>query len=200
VIRVSAGQKFGRLTFVQILPPSGAGKHRRGRWTCDCGNTAEAALSRVKAGRVSSCGCLVAEAGRAANTVHGGRYTPEYSSWRAMKERCLNPRSKDFPQYGCSGITVCKEWQESFEAFLAHIGPRPAGTTLDRKDGARGYKPGNVRWATAVVQNRNKATFVVIQTPAGQMPLVDYAKSIGITKGAAHQRLKRGKLEGCSPL
>jgi hypothetical protein len=73
-----------------------------------------------------------------------------------MKRRCENPNDKDFPRYGGRGITVCPEWSTSFEAFLSCLGPRPAGMTLDRIDASRGYEPGNVRWATAKVQGRNR--------------------------------------------
>ena len=87
---------------------------------------------------------------------HGKRYSPEYSSWMAMKGRCLDPGHKDYPRWGGRGITVCKEWANSFEAFFSHIGPRPSGTSLDRKDNRLGYHPGNVRWATRSEQQRNR--------------------------------------------
>ena len=115
-----------------------------------------------------------------------------------MKTRCLNENSKDYQRYGGVGISVCDEWASSFEDFLSHVGPRPAGTTLDRIDGSRGYEPGNVRWASISVQARNKKSATIVHTPYGVMHLVDYAKRIGITNGAAHLRLKRGTLEGVS--
>ena len=124
------------------------------------------------------------------------RGSSTYSSWRSMKDRCLNPSAKDYPKYGGSGITLSPEWASSFEAFLRDVGLRPEGTSLDRIDGQKGYEPGNVRWATPTEQNRNKRNFVVVDTPMGRMPLVDYARAIGLTRGAAHLRLKRGKLEG----
>lgn len=73
----------------------------------------------------------------------------------------------------------------------------PAGTTLDRIKGRKGYEPGNVLWATPIEQARNRTDLTVLQTPIGRMALVDYANAIGISKGAAHLRLKREKLEGC---
>lgn len=73
-----------------------------------------------------------------------------------MRRRCENPTDKDFPRYGGKGITVCPEWSKSFAAFLEHVGCRPAGTTLDRKDARLGYVPGNVRWATSKQQGRNR--------------------------------------------
>ena len=90
------------------------------------------------------------------NLKHGMRYTPEYNSWTKMKRRCLKTTDKDFPRWGGRGVTICEEWITSFEAFYAHIGPRPDGTSLDRIDNRLGYCPGNVRWATAQQQQRNR--------------------------------------------
>lgn len=84
--------------------------------------------------------------------THGMTGTPTYSSWRAMKFRCLNPNSPDFARYGGRGITVDPRWRDSFEAFLADLGPRPEGTTLHRIDGDGDYEPGNVVWADASEQ------------------------------------------------
>ena len=49
--------------------------------------------------------------------THGGRRTKLYSKWSGMKARCNNPKIKGFSRYGGRGISVCKEWSDSFEAF-----------------------------------------------------------------------------------
>lgn len=72
-----------------------------------------------------------------------------------MKNRCLNPNATDYPRYGGRGIRVCDRWL-SFENFLADMGERPNGTTIDRIDGSKGYEPTNCRWATASEQQRNR--------------------------------------------
>lgn len=81
---------------------------------------------------------------------------PEHHSYVSMINRCTVPTSKDYPTYGGRGITVCQAWLDSFEQFLADVGPRPEGYTLDRINYNGDYTPGNVRWAPPVVQNRNK--------------------------------------------
>lgn len=93
--------------------------------------------------------------------VHGHRRgkssSPTYISWLAMNQRCHNRRHQHWEFYGGAGIRVHPDWRGrgGFERFLAHVGPRPKGHTLDRIDRELGYVPGNVRWANAYVQAFN---------------------------------------------
>lgn len=96
-------------------------------------------------------------------TVHGHARrrgeragTSTYYIWAAMIQRCTNPKSRDYKLYGAIGISVCDRWRNSFEAFLADMGERPDGRSLDRVDNDGNYEPSNCRWATAVEQARNK--------------------------------------------
>ncbi len=89
---------------------------------------------------------------------HGGKENRSrtYNTWRSMKHRCNCQNAVNYHHYGGRGISVCDRWLNSFENFLADMGKRPDGTTIDRIDNDGNYEPGNCRWATHKQQYYNK--------------------------------------------
>lgn len=88
-------------------------------------------------------------------TTHGMSDTATYRSWGSMIQRCCNPNNPRYPEWGGRGIKVCERWL-SFENFLADMGERPEGLTLDRIDNEGHYEPGNCRWSTHREQRMNQ--------------------------------------------
>src|SRR5262252_8240990 len=91
--------------------------------------------------------------------THGMTKTSEYETWHSMHRRC-NPKTKNNGHqrwYVANNITVCERWGK-FENFLADMGPKPPGMTLERRKSSLGYSPENCRWATETEQKLNRST------------------------------------------
>lgn len=152
------GKRFGRLIVESFAGWIETKTSRVSTWSCvcDCGNTIVMRRSYLVTTPTPSCGCYRSEVLRELRTTHGQTGSPTYISWMKMKERCNLKSYAEQEYYQDRGITVCPEWNESFEKFLEDMGERPEGTTLDRINSDLGYYKENCRWADLTTQSYNR--------------------------------------------
>lgn len=185
------------LTFVRESEDRSKDKHKLWVCKCDCGHEGLYISSRIRANLVKQCKLCATKITAKKNRTHGMGKTSEYKIWTGIKTRCLNVNDHSYAKYGAKGITVCKEWENSFEEFFKYVGRRPSKNhSIDRIDNSKGYEPGNVRWATKSEQARNRNNNSYVTDGVRILHINDAADELGITRGAAHLRLKRGKLNG----
>lgn len=109
-----------------------------------------------------------------------------------MISRCHNPKDKDFPNYGGRGISVCDRWQ-SFNVFIADMGPKPEGMSLDRIDVNGDYCPENCRWASALQQGRNKRNNRWVTILGERYIVAEAARLFGIPETTLSRWHKEGR-------
>jgi hypothetical protein len=111
--------------------------------------------------------------------------------WRSMLDRCQNPNSAAWSNYGGRGIKVCDRWQ-SFEAFFADTGVPAPGLTLDRIDNDGPYSPENCRWATRAEQRANQSTCHYVEYQGERRLLRHWAELKGLSEKTLLGRMRRG--------
>lgn len=185
-----AGRRFGRL--VAIEPAESLNGKTTWLCKCDCGNSAVVRTYQLVSYRTMSCGCLrVSAAIRAghANITHGKARTRAYRVWKGMRQRCFYEKAINFKDYGGRGITVCDQWNKSFQAFIDDMGSPEDGMQLDRIDHNGNYEPGNCRWVTPRTNSRNKRNNNLIEFNGVTRTITEWAAGLGITHQALHRRM-----------
>jgi hypothetical protein len=163
--------------------------------------------------RVDNCSCLVVSNGfcdthyrrwkrygdptHTENEKHGAISSAEYRIWSHIIGRCCNPNDNNYSRYGGRGISVCREWRESFSAFLRDMGKRPDGMQIDRIDNNGNYCKENCRWTTPAKNNQNRSSTKlklcdVLAIRASSDTGEALAKRYGISPSQA-LRVKNGK-------
>lgn len=153
------GRRFYRLVVLGVHAKSTRTPPRHNiLWLCRCDCDNEVIVDGANLGKplMQSCGCLKRER----HTRHGHatkapKPTATYYSWLGMKQRCANPKHPGYKNWGGRGITVCERWQ-TFENFLADMGPMPRGHSIERVNNDGNYEPSNCIWIPKSEQLNNR--------------------------------------------
>lgn len=103
-----------------------------------------------------------------------------YASWLAMRRRCADNLNNRYENYGGRGITVCESWNNSFENFLADMGERPKGCSLDRVNIQQGYFKENCKWSTNIEQANNKSNVLLITDGVDEWSLMRWCEILNL--------------------
>jgi hypothetical protein len=117
---------------------------------------------------------------------HGRSHEQVYKVWFAMKDRCRNPRNYQWKNYGGRGISYDPRW-EKFENFIADMGERPRGLTLERIDNNKGYCKANCKWATPKEQSANRR---ICGSYEGK-PYAYWSAKLGVSLNSIRQKMHR---------
>lgn len=190
------GKRFGALVVVRDAEHRLLSGTLRRQWLlrCDCGVELTRTVSQANSGRVTACDACAAKK----RVKHGESHSrnqgisAEYTIWNGLRNRCNNPKDKNYRRYGGRGIQVCERWG-TYQNFLADMGRRPSpGHSIDRIDNDKGYEPSNCRWATATAQGRNRRNNRLLTLNGKTQGLSVWAEELGATGEALSGRLRAG--------
>ena len=188
------GKRYGRL---EVLEYAGNDRHQNAMWLCqcDCGNKKIIRGGTLRSGKIKSCGCYNKElqANFKGRYKHGGKDTRLYTIWKVMRQRCFNPHTTNYKNYGGRGITICEEWGDfsHFKEWALNNGYAD-NLSIDRIDVNGNYEPQNCRWSTDIEQARNRRDTIMISYRGKETPLRQVAEEIGVKYGTLRKRLISG--------
>ena len=188
------GQRFGKLTVVEaVINPQNNRKYWR--CLCDCGNTVYSYSHSLLIGAVISCGCSHIKHGGCSNGIEDRLY----GVWRSMRQRCYDPHTDSYKNYGARGIDVCEEWRNDYQAFkewaYSHGYDDSAPFNIlhiDRIDNNKGYSPANCRFITSSQNNRNRRNTKYATINGETRPVIEWCELLGKDFNLVRQRLGYG--------
>lgn len=193
-------KRFGRLVVVEELPK----QKRNAFWKCkcDCGNYSSCTSGNLKSGKILSCGCLKLQRLLERSTTHNQRHTHLYEVWKGIRQRCNNPKHSSYHNYGGRGITICEEWDKSFQAFYDWSYANGYSTenreneklklTIDRIDNNGNYEPFNCRWVDRKTQSSNMRTTKLVTINGETKCISEWCRVFNLSRWTYATRIKSG--------
>lgn len=116
------------------------------------------------------------------------------TTWQNMIDRCYNPDSYNYPNYGGRGVKVCDRWrrQDGLINFINDMGIKPSNATIDRIDNDGNYCPENCRWASNGTNQRNKRNNLTVIYYGKSYVLVELCEQKNLDPLGVRLRIKRG--------
>ena len=132
---------------------------------------------------------------------NGESKTKLWKRWRSMRCRCSTKTDTGYKYYGGKGITVCKEWDESFLVFKkwALENGYADNLQIDRRDNNGNYSPENCRFVTQKTNLRNRSAIKLNLKLAkeirnlyatGKYTKTDIGRMFGVTRQTATSVIK----------
>ena len=195
---IPIGQRFERLVFTGRYDKKVNPKSPNFIFCiCDCGQETKIRVSQFISGTVKSCGCIVREQVIQRNTKHGLYDHRLRRTYKGIKERCYNPNSDDYKNYGGRGIKMCDEWLKDFMAFFnwSIENGYDDKLTIDRRKNDLGYSPENCRWITRKEQCNNKRTNIILSLDGESKTIAQWADDgrCVVSDRILRQRIQRDK-------
>jgi hypothetical protein len=192
------GKPFGRWKVLGYAGNKISNGRSRLMWTClcRCGTFKEILGDNLTGNKTLSCGCWRSEKASVTSAKHGfsrvGKRIPEYKVWCGIIQRCTNQNYPKWKDYGGRGITICERWRD-FPNFYKDIGPRPTPKhTVERINNEKGYEPGNVEWATKLVQGNNKRNNRLITFQGKTLTVSQWSRELNLPYFTLMYRIKNG--------
>lgn len=185
--RVYIGQTFGKLTVIQLMGRD-KDNHFLSKVRCECGHEFVTRDTFLVCGSRTQCPVC----SNKNIMTHGLSDTPIYYVWQGMKDRCCNPNSKSFQNYGGRGITICEEWLNSdvFIEWAIENGWKE-GLQIDRINVNGNYEPDNCRFVTPQENARNKRDTIYIHYEGNLLTIGEVSEITGLAHELIYQRIHK---------